>query len=65
MKFMVSRAENAGVAIGGHIISETFGFEAEFPVAGIRLQFGSEVAWLSRDEAHAVAAAIIEAAIDA
>lgn len=62
---MVSRAADAGTMIGGHILSETFAFEAEFTCAGIRLMLGPETCWVSRDEAHEVAAAIKAAADDA
>lgn len=64
MKFEVDRMVEAGTAVGGHIIDETFGFPATFAVAGIRIRLGFETAWISRDEAHEIAAALLEASID-
>ncbi len=65
MKFSVERLPGAGVAVGGHIINEELAFRADFAVAGIRLQMGREICYLSRDEAHEVAFAILAAAHDA
>ncbi len=65
MKFAVDRFQNVGTAVGGHVIDEGFAFAADFPVAAIRVQLGFETCWLSRDEAHQVAALLMEAAADA
>jgi hypothetical protein len=65
MKFRVDRFPEAGVAVGGHIITEDLAFEVEFAVAGIRLRLGDEECWLSRDEAHEMAAMIMDVSADA
>jgi len=61
----IDRFVGAGVVDGGHVITEEFAFAAPFAVAGIRLRVGDETAWLSRDEAHEVAFALLEASFDA
>jgi hypothetical protein len=65
MKFSVDRFPEAGVTVGGHILSEDFGFQVDFACAGVRLRLGSEECWLSRDEAHEMAGMIMDAATDA
>jgi len=64
MKFSVHRKHDAGVVDGGFVITDDFAIQVELKVAGIRLQLGEEVCWMSRDEAHEVAAAILAAASD-
>ena len=64
MKFSVHRNPTAGTVTGGHIINEDFGFPAPMTVAGIRIQLGFETCWVSRDEAHDIAQALLEASCD-
>lgn len=65
MKFSVQRVLDAGTAVGGHIITDDFGFEAEFSVAAVHITLGVEEGWMSRDEAHQMAAMILDASADA
>ena len=65
MKISVARDPRGGMTPGGHVIDEKLAFEWPHICAGIYLEVGLERCWLSRDEAHAVAAMIKAAADDA
>lgn len=65
MRFTVERVRDGGTVTGGHILSDDFGFEATFAVAAVHITLGVEDGWLTRDEAHEMAAMILNASADA
>jgi hypothetical protein len=64
VKFAVHRLYNAGSTEGFVMTQENLGFRMEIKCAGVRVQLGDSVVFITRDEACAVASMLQDAARD-